>query len=110
MALYCCITGFSPLLKPMVQGPYLSITALIEGQPCSPLSHSCPLRKPFWLNARLPANLTGQAFGPAARVLGGVFTGHVASGEDATAQLPRVLRAVGVIHYHSADVLQYLAV
>lgn len=60
--------------------------------------------------SRVPANLIGQVFGPVARVLGGVFTRHVAGGEDVTAQLPWVLRTVGVISDHPAYILQHLAV
>lgn len=58
----------------------------------------------------VPADLIGQVFGPAASVLGGVFTGHVAGGEDVTTQLPWVLRIVGVISDHPAHIFQYLAV
>lgn len=57
----------------------------------------------------LPANLICQLFGSAVRFVRGVFTGHVAGGEEVTNEFPWILRAIGVVSYYPANVLQYLA-
>lgn len=44
------------------------------------------------------------------RVLGGVFARHVAGGEDASAQLLRVLRMIRLVADHPADVFQHSTV
>lgn len=58
----------------------------------------------------VPSYLPSQVPGSAECILGGIFTGHVTGGKEASTQLLWVLRCVGVISNHSANILQHLAV
>lgn len=69
-----------------------------------------PLTRPMQDGSCLPANLICQLFGSVVRFLRGVFTCHVAGGEEVTNKFPWILRTVGVISYDSTNILQHLAI
>lgn len=58
----------------------------------------------------LPANLICQLFRSVVRLIGGIFTGHVAGGKEVANKFPWILRAIGVVPDYPANILQYLAI
>lgn len=56
----------------------------------------------------LPAYLLSQKFSPVASILGGVLTGHIASGKDTLAKFLGILRDVGLIMHNLACISQHL--
>lgn len=58
----------------------------------------------------LPSNLLSQFCGPAVGLPGGVLTGHVASGEQASAELLGILWGVAILVHQALDVCQHLLI
>lgn len=58
----------------------------------------------------VPAYLLSQKLSPVAGLLGGVLTGHVASGKDSLAKLPRILGDVGLIIHNPAHISQHICI
>lgn len=74
----------------------------------SDLCHGASLSSAY--DGVLPSNLLSQFCGPVVGLLGGVLTGHVASSEQPSAELPGILRGVAALVHQVLDVCQHLLI